>query len=128
MVVFEQAEDAEGLGALGLWDSVVALEAYLGVACVLRGIVEESGCMVVLVPRSCDAAAERGRLGVADVLMGFGEMRRLHSVCARGCASACSSVVVVGRKQSRDSGGAACSGEHHPLAGMSAAITQLASH
>lgn len=45
---------------------------------VVRGIVEEGGGVVVLVAGSRDAAAEGGRLGVADVLMGLCEVCRLH--------------------------------------------------
>ena len=47
---------------------------------ILRGVMEEGGGVVVLVPRSRDAAAQRGRLGVAHMLVGFGEVRRLHGV------------------------------------------------
>lgn len=68
---------------------------YLSVVRVLRGIVEEGGCVVVLVARGCDAAAQGGGLGVADMLVGLCEVGRLHGGCADGgsaeggCAGAC---------------------------------------
>ena len=68
--------------ALAWSDIEVLVRAYLGVVCVLGGIVEESGCMVMLVPRGRDAAAQSGRLRISHMFMGFCKMRRLHSLYA----------------------------------------------
>lgn len=56
------------------------MTAHLGVVGVLGSAVEEGGGAVVLVAGRGDAAAQGGRLRVADVLVGFGEVGRLHAV------------------------------------------------
>lgn len=53
---------------------------YLLVMCVLRSIVEEGGCMVVLVPRSRDAAAQSGCLRITHMFVGSSKVRRLHGM------------------------------------------------
>jgi hypothetical protein len=51
---------------------------YLGVVGVLGGFVEGRGGQLVLMPRRRDAVPVCGGCGVANVLVGFGEVCRLH--------------------------------------------------
>lgn len=53
-------------------------DAYLGIAGVLGGLVKGGGGEIMLLPRRRNALVERGRRGGADVLVGAGEVGRLH--------------------------------------------------
>jgi hypothetical protein len=80
VVVFEETEDAEGLGCVRLPQPQYYIErSYLSIMRVLDGFVECAGGQVMLLPRDGDSAVKRGRRGDPDVLVRFGEGGRLHA-------------------------------------------------
>jgi hypothetical protein len=72
MVVFKEAEDAEGLAAVSGHTTESPVWSDLGIMRVLDGFLECSRSEVMLLPRGGYAVVVGGRRGGPDVLMGFG--------------------------------------------------------
>jgi hypothetical protein len=81
VVVFEETEDAQGLRLLATCRNrtgVYRVGTYLGIACVLRGIMKCGRGEMMLLPRSRNAFGESGCRGRAGVVMSVGEVCGLH--------------------------------------------------